>query len=565
MLTRSLAVLAANVAALGLDAQSPAVLWSRSGSSNLGLFGISVATAGDLDADGRADIFVGASSEASLDGRVYAISGSTGAVLWQFTSSEFDSELGSSVATLGDVDGDGVSDVIAGAPGASSNVGSVTVLSGLSGQVIWSVGGASVSAATQNLGYFCVGIGDVDADGAEDAWVNSLYFGTQGVIFSGRTGAIIRTHDSFNSRPGVQRACGIGDRNGDGADDYVFASPEESRPLIGEYFGSITVTSGRTGLPFFSVEGEFALNGQASFGLTLDCFGDMNGDGYRDFILGDPAWDFGVPFLNAGRALVISGADGQTLATYGSSTSGREQGRAVGALGDVTGDGFGDFHVTGRFFVPTPAISLRGIDIVDGRTGQVVRTFYSDLNTNLLLGGDLARTGDFNGDRIPDVAAGVPWSTPLFGVPPNQNGMVFALDLGFSGVRPLAEVTGRPCMSSAATMPRMRVDGLPKLGLTFELVGRALPTNATSILIIGFPQPLDLGAIGAPGCLAQVAPLLLLPHVASPGGYIRQPFALPASSALQGFAASAQWLVFDPAANALGVVVSDYANLELQM
>jgi len=103
-----------------------------------GAFGTSVDVLPDLDGDGVPDYVIGAPDDTiggdALAGSVFLISGSTGNQLFRFPGSGEGARLGSSVATLGDVDGDGLFDVALGAPGSDDGAmlqtGTTTVMAG---------------------------------------------------------------------------------------------------------------------------------------------------------------------------------------------------------------------------------------------------------------------------------------------------------------------------------------------------------------------------------------------------------------------------------------------------
>jgi hypothetical protein len=549
-----------------IGAQAPVVLWTQSGQFPLERHGYSVAAI--CDAGGLASVAAGSPSRNSQDGAVNLYRGADGVPVWE-TMGSLDAHFGWSMACIGDADSDGVEDVIVGAPSEGANVGAAHLLSGADGHIIWSVSGSAIvgvgAYSVMNFGYDCCAIGDVNGDGFGDAWVTGAGFIEGfGAILSGRTGAILRVHNEVNSRPVPYLACAIGDRDGDGYDDYAYGSPADRTAT--EVFGSITIASGLTGQPLLIVEGEHVPTStpvvKPAFGITLAAFGDWNGDGFVDLVVGDPKWSYGTPSTEAGRAQVISGADGAVLASFGSLSMARSLGTRVFAMGDVSGDGVGDFAIHGNLVAPTN-YAYWALQVVDGRSGQPLQTLWPDTSINLAWGA-LAVGKDLDGDRIPDLVTGVDYSLPLFGVPPNLNGLVFAFDLGFGGVRPLARTRGVGCLTSTGSMPRMRIDGLPRLGTTVSVVGRAMPSNAPSILAFGGPLQIDLGPTWAPGCTVYVEPGFLMFGVATSGGYLRAEFPVPLAPVLQGLALSAQWLALDAGANSLGAVLSDVADLELQ-
>ena len=168
--------------------------------------GESVAIVGDVNGDGRADIALGTpfSDVGGLSsGSVRVVSGLNGSTLHMFHGLVAGDRLGESVAGVGDLDHDGFADFAAGAPlhdqfGTSS--GMVRVWSGRTGAVLFTWFG---DQAGDWFGTSIDGAGDVNQDGWSDVIVGAPYGkGTitsnvgEARIFSGRTGAVIRTHNS---------------------------------------------------------------------------------------------------------------------------------------------------------------------------------------------------------------------------------------------------------------------------------------------------------------------------------------------------------------------------------
>ncbi len=175
------------------EAQLLVLRGTRAGES----LGLAVAAVGDWNGDGTADLLAGVpgdSAKKDSSWLVRVFSGKDGAELWRGAGAPGDVSMGG-VALVGDVDGDGKPDVAVGTPGAGSKAGAVTLLAAKDATVVWSVKGA----ARENLGEAVHPSADVDADGTADLVVVSPGAAVGGKkgngyvrFLSGKTGALIR-------------------------------------------------------------------------------------------------------------------------------------------------------------------------------------------------------------------------------------------------------------------------------------------------------------------------------------------------------------------------------------
>ncbi|MCD4812817.1 FG-GAP-like repeat-containing protein, partial [bacterium] len=240
--------------------------WTAESNQTNAQIGISVASAGDVNGDGYSDVIVGAycySNGESYEGRAYVYHGSSsglaGAAAWTAESDQAVAYFGVSVASAGDVNGDGYSDVIVGARdygNGENNEGRAYVYHGSS------IG----LAATEN-------------------WTAES--------------------DQVNARFGISVAS-AGDVNGDGYSDvivgaYRYDNGETDEGCAYVYHGS---SGGLSGTAAWTAESNQI---DARFGYSVASVGDVNGDGYSDVIVGAHAYDNGE--TDEGRAFVYYGND----------------------------------------------------------------------------------------------------------------------------------------------------------------------------------------------------------------------------------------------------------------
>jgi hypothetical protein len=360
------------------------------------VFGVSVAFAGDIDADGLDDVVVGAHQKwrtaTSLNGAGYVrvFSGRQGRLLHEWRGRTQSGMFGCSVAAAGDVDRDGRPDVIVGEilPGTP---GAATVFSGRTGAVLLALAGRS---GERGFGTAVAGAGDVDRDGQADVLVGIPQWvtpgaGDQAVVFSGRDGRELYRVSGVQTGDGFGNAvAGVGDADRDGWPDFAVASARD-----GARIGYVVVHSGRDGHVLHTLYGQSPWDG---FGTALRGAGDVDLDGHADVIVGAPPLSGG-----AGYVKVFSGRDGRVLRTLLGGVAGDWYGIAVDRAGDVDGDGYPDLLVG---MTPESGVGERVV-IHSGRDGRLLLTLQGTAPHDH-FGWSLAGGGNVDGDGAPDLVVG---------------------------------------------------------------------------------------------------------------------------------------------------------------
>ncbi|GJM43956.1 MAG: hypothetical protein DHS20C21_07980 [Gemmatimonadota bacterium] len=365
--------------------------------------GISVSTAGDMNGDGFDDFAVGANGN---KGRVYvnlggfAITPTPDLVLADNGASRF----GESVSSAGDFNGDGYSDLIVG---------------GGFRQAYLFHGGPSLDASVDlvfqgehSFGTAVSSAGDVNGDGFDDVIIGDHFHNGQAFIFLGGPSGdsvadVVLTGTEILAGFGASVGS-AGDTNGDGFDDVLVGAP---------WYGSNYAEIGRVylffGGPTMDDTPDLIFTGEAdfdTFGYSLGLAGDVDADGFDDFIIGAGLNDAGG--YNVGRAYIYLGDPAVDAVADWVLTGDPEYysfGTSVGGAGDVNADGFSDV------IVGAPSGGTLG----PGRAHVFYGGAEPDNEADLMFEGEalddrfgisVACAGDLRGDGHSDLIVGAMWN-----------------------------------------------------------------------------------------------------------------------------------------------------------
>ncbi len=453
--------------------------------------GISVASAGDVNGDGIGDLIIGAYGAApggrGFAGESYVVFGSAAGFAAGFDLSALDggngftingtgvADLsGYSVASAGDVNGDGIDDLIIGAYGSDPNgqasAGAsyvvfggtggfaagldLSTLDGTNGFAIYGID------ASDNSGFSVASAGDVNGDGIDDLIIGAYLADPGGRTDAGESYVVFGSAAGFAAGLDLSALDGgngfvingaiasdnsgfsvasAGDVNGDGIGDLIigaYLADPGGRNAAGEsyvVFGSAAGFAAALDLSALDGGNGFIISGIDAFdqsGYSVASAGDVNGDGIDDLIIGaniaDPGGRSGagetyvvfgsaggfaasldLSTLDGGNGFVINGIDAFDLSGY-----------SVASAGDVNGDGIGDLIIgavladpggrggAGETYVVFGsaggfAASL-DLSALDGSNGFVIDGIDADDASGISVAG----AGDVNGDGYDDLIIG---------------------------------------------------------------------------------------------------------------------------------------------------------------
>jgi hypothetical protein len=403
-------------------------------------FGYAISGCGDVNGDGYDDLIVGAPGYdyGQVDeGAAFVFLGHSGgpSVLpdWYAQSDQTGASFGSSVASAGDVNGDGYDDVLVGSPsydaGATDAGAAFLWLGTAGGSAPGTPSNAAWMGANNQAGALCgfsvACAGDVNADGYADVVIGSPMY-SQGQTHEGAAGVYLGRASGLSSGATWigqsnqaeahygRSVAGAGDVNCDGYTDLLIGAPHFDNPEVDEgivrlYYGTPGGVSGTAA--WYAEPNEDG----ARFGWAVSSAGDVNGDAFSDIVIGAPDGSYGG--VRGGIYCIWhggpAGPSGHTPAEcdyHGySALAGAEAGIAVATAGDLNLDGYSDVLI-GIPHLPNPDTGTPdcgGVVVHCGSADGVTGDFPSiaGVQSGAGFATELA-SADLNGDGFPDVIVG---------------------------------------------------------------------------------------------------------------------------------------------------------------
>lgn len=383
------------------------------------LMGFSVANAGDVNGDGYSDVIVGApeaSNGQANEGLAFLYYGSaTGLAATPDVTLEMNlanARFGYSVATAGDVDGDGYADVIIGAPQAGGT-GRAYIFRGGPGGLSTTPALTLNGTVGSRFGHAVSTAGDVNSDGFADVVIGAPVAGTASIHLGSGAGTnaaahLVITGPQAGSSFGFAVAT-AGDVNGSGFSDVIVGAPDFSNGEAGEgaayaYYGS---DSGLVETQSWMREGNLV---GARFGASVAGVGDMNGDGYFDAVVGAPNWSGLQP--NGGAAYFFRGTVSGLINNPGVrrdvNQANCQFGHSVAEGGDINGDGYADFVVGAPLWTNGQSEEGRLYIYSGAPVGVPANGNWEPNIISYRSGWSVAGGGDVDGDGFSDVVTGSP-------------------------------------------------------------------------------------------------------------------------------------------------------------
>jgi hypothetical protein len=420
--------------------------WTAESDQPYSHFGRSVSAAGDVNDDGFNDVIVGAyiyDNDQNDEGRAFVYHGSSTGLSeianWSVESDQSGSEFGLSVSCAGDVNGDGFSDVVVGAPGydnGQANEGRTYVyhgsVSGLSATANWT---AESNQENSHFGFSVSTAGDVNHDDYYDVIIGAYLFDNgqedEGRVFvynGSASGLSISANwtaecDQINAYYGCSVST-AGDLNIDGFSDvivgaYLYDNGTTNEGRVYVYYGS---SSGLSSAVNWTAESDLT---DSYFGYSVSSAGDVNNDGFPDLIIG--AYRLSNGQLAEGKAFVYFGSTNQiSLHPDWTGICDQEYARfgfSVSGAGDVNNDGFDDVIIGAPTYSNGQSEVGKVFVYYGSQSGLPQTAQWSSLGNGSNFGWSVSTAGDVNNDGYDDILIST-FGGGVFSFLGSQNGLV---------------------------------------------------------------------------------------------------------------------------------------------
>ncbi len=369
--------------------------WSEGAADDM--FGHSVSEAGDINQDGFSDVIVGAPGTEDRTGRAVVYDGHEDEIVHDWKGENPGDEFGWSVSTAGDIDDDGFADLVVGAPGFDDDRGKVYVFDGKKSEIMFEIDGDEPG---DRFGFSVSNAGDVNNDGFDDIVVGApgkddKKYGEdagRAYVFSGKKAKKLHEFKPLSDSEQLGwSVADAGDVNIDGFGDVVLGAPGARKKKKDPPTGAVRLYHGKKGKLLHTIYG----NEEGDrFGHAVHGAGDCNGNGAADIVI---SADTAASYVK-----IIDGKKAEELYTLETPREGIRYGWSVGSAGDFDGDAYGDVVIG----VPGGNDSFKpSVIVVSGKTGEELRTRTSD-DPSSGFGISVSGAGDLNADSFSEIVVG---------------------------------------------------------------------------------------------------------------------------------------------------------------